>query len=297
MKKFFFFIVAVLLANACNKNQINTDRPTESEVTFMLTTPEIVTKAFGDGTIANDLYYGVYDAEGNLISEISKISEPEEIKIQKTISLRLVTGNTYSMIFWAENEAGVCTVDFETKEMSFSPESANFEGYDAFYAYVEPFKVQGDMSKTISLYRPFAQVNVGTNDRVAASEAGLDITTSQIVVTTPSVLNLVDGSVSEEVEFTYSYAAMPEGEEFPVKGYDYLSMNYLLVSAEKMTVDIQFSYNGGGNYVHNFTFVPVQRNYRTNIYGSILTSGVGINIVIEPAFKEPDYHYPWIPNN
>jgi hypothetical protein len=69
-------------------------------------------------------------------------------------------------------------------------------------------------------------------------------------------------------------------------------MNYLLVAADKATVDIEFSYNNGGNYVFDYTFVPVQRNYRTNIYGSILTSDVEVKVVIEPAFNDPDYNYP-----
>ena len=70
-------------------------------------------------------------------------------------------------------------------------------------------------------------------------------------------------------------------------------MNYLLVAADKTNVDIEFSYNNGGNYVYEFPNVPVQRNYRTNIYGSILTSDVEVNVVIEPAFNEPDNNYPF----
>jgi len=35
--------------------------------------------------------------------------------------------------------------------------------------------------------------------------------------------------------------------------------------------------------------VPVQRNYRTNIYGSLLTNSVNINVEIVPAFNEPGF--------
>jgi hypothetical protein len=68
-------------------------------------------------------------------------------------------------------------------------------------------------------------------------------------------------------------------------------MNYVLVAQEQETVDVEFSYNNGGNYVNDYTFVPVQRNYRTNIYGSILTSDVEVNVVIEPAFEDPDNNH------
>lgn len=293
MKKivFFFIAFAAMFVNACQKDLSQLSYPVETDVTFILNSPEIATKSFGDGTIANDLYFGVYDAGGNLISKISKIDEPEKIVMEKEVSLRLVTGNTYSIIFWAQNKEGICSVDFAEKKMTFSPESANNEGYDAFYAYVEPFKVESDMNKKVQLYRPFAQLNIGADDIADASNAGLDVATSQIIVKTPSVLDLITGDVSEEKEFTYSYTDIPKGEKFPVAGYEYLSMNYLLVSADKTLIDVCFSYNGDDDYIHNYTNVPVQRNYRTNIFGSILTSKVNLNVVIEPAFNTPDYNY------
>ena len=38
----------------------------------------------------------------------------------------------------------------------------------------------------------------------------------------------------------------------------------------------------------NITNVPVQRNYRTNIYGSLLTSNVALNVVKEENYNTPD---------
>ena len=37
--------------------------------------------------------------------------------------------------------------------------------------------------------------------------------------------------------------------------------------------------------------VPVQRNYRTNIIGSILTGAVDLNVTIDPDFETPDHNY------
>ena len=68
-------------------------------------------------------------------------------------------------------------------------------------------------------------------------------------------------------------------------------MNYLLIGTEKSTIDVEFGYsNGADEYNRTYTFVPVQRNYRTNIYGSLLTSSLDINIAIEPSFNDPDYN-------
>lgn len=295
MKKILFSIVAVaaLVATSCQREAEEAIQTREAVVTFVVETPEIGTRAFGDGTSATDLYYGIYDKAGELISAISKVDDAnkETINISTTVSLNLVTGNEYSLIFWADNADDVCEVDFATKSMTFNPAAANAEAYDAFWAYVEPFTVTGNLTKTVYLYRPFAQLNVGTDDIAAATAAGMTVKESKITVTTPTTLNLVDGVVSGDAEMVYDYTAIPEGETFPVAGYDYLAMNYLLIGADKATVDVKFEYGDGANtYAQEYTFVPVQRNYRTNIFGSLLTSAVEVNIIIDPIFEEPDYN-------
>ena len=74
------------------------------------------------------------------------------------------------------------------------------------------------------------------------------------------------------------------------KDYDYLAMNYLLVN-EKKTVEVGFGVKSTKNEERAITFnnVPVQRNFRTNIYGSLLTNALNVNVEIKPGFNEPDY--------
>lgn len=294
MKKILLFLLLAIAMNISCEKTFDKESPREvSDVVFTIEMPEISTRAFGDGTKACDLYYGVYDENNSLISSISKVDEQskESINISKSVNFRLVTGNTYSIIFWAANSSGVCDVNFVERTMSFNPTKANMEAYDAFWAYVEPFKVENDMSKTVALYRPFAQLNIGTNDIEAASNAGMTVVESKIAVKTPTTLDLMSGAVSNEVDVVYNFNAIPETETFPVDGYEYLSMNYLLVGSDKSTIDILFAYgNGEYEYDRSYTFIPVQRNYRTNIFGSILTSSIDVNILIEPSFNEPDYN-------
>ena len=49
--------------------------------------------------------------------------------------------------------------------------------------------------------------------------------------------------------------------------------------------------SGAGSTVLNRSYsnVPVQRNFRTNIYGHILTDQADITVEIKPDFQTPDY--------
>ena len=74
MKKILFVLLAATttITTSCEK-AFDKESPREvSDVVFTIEMPEISTRAFGDGTKACDLYYGVYDENNSLISSISK---------------------------------------------------------------------------------------------------------------------------------------------------------------------------------------------------------------------------------
>lgn len=146
------------------------------------------------------------------------------------------------------------------------------------------------MSISQELRRPFAQINIGTDDFDAAAAAGYTVSESTIGVATYKTLNLLSGEVSDPVTATFVKKPIPtEDSKFSVnsKDYKYLSMSYVLVPKDKETVDIAFDYTLTNR---TFTNVPVQRNYRTNIYGSLLTNTADFNVVIAPEFNDPDYN-------
>ena len=72
-----------------------------------------------------------------------------------------------------------------------------------------------------------------------------------------------------------------------------LQQNYVLVGADQTTHDIVIEHKntntseGDSKHVGS---VPLRRNYRTNIYGKLLTSMVDVNVTIEPNFEKPDYN-------
>ncbi|MBR6757706.1 MAG: hypothetical protein IKM35_04450, partial [Bacteroidaceae bacterium] len=166
------------------------------------------------------------------------------------------------------------------------------ENRDAFYK-IQEITVRGTQSETVELRRPFAQLNIGTNDYEASKKAGYEPKYSSVTVKgLGSTLNLWDGTVdAARNEITFGFNDIPTGETFPVDDYEYLAMNYLLVPAEQEVVDIEFSYGETATAEKTRTVgsVPVQRNHRTNIYGQLLTSDVDINVEIKPAYDEPAY--------
>ena len=174
--------------------------------------------------------------------------------------------------------------------VDYSKVNNNSDNCDAFFKK-ETITVSGNQSVDVKLTRPFAQVNIGTDDFDAAKASGLEVTQTEVVAKAFATLNLATGKVADEADRTFTMKAIPTASdgEFPVAGgYKYLSMDYLLVGADKATVDVAFNY--GGPQSRTFTNVPVQRNYRTNIYGSLLTNTTDFNVVIEPAFATTNYN-------
>ena len=281
-------MAAAVLAASCAKELQNVAEG-DATVTFAVGTPEIATRAYSDGTTATELQYAVYDANGNYLQDLTG---SKEINISTTVDLKLTTGNTYSVAFWADSQDAPYTVDFTTKSVSvdYAGVKSNDENLDAFYAWYT-FTVTGAQTETVELKRPFAQLNIGTADYDASESAGYVPTISTVTVSNVySTLNFATGAVDGATDMTFAENAIPAGEVFPVAGYEYLAMNYLLVAADKALVEVEFTYSDGSNAkTRTVGSVPVQRNYRTNIYGNILTSDVDLNVVIKPEYNEPDY--------
>ena len=302
LKKLMYVMLAgtMMLATSCEKES-GLGSGDAAVVAISVTTPQISTRAYSDGTSATKLQYAVYDKNGNLLPKISRFNEnATEIHSSTTVELVLTTGNTYDVIFWAAHPEAPYTPNFETKydqatmEVDYSKVVCNAEKLDAFYA-VKRIKVESKQQETVELKRPFAQINVGTADYLESTNAGYTPVESKVVVSAVSnVLTFADGSVNEARPVTFDFAAIDRTQAFPVAGHEYLAMNYVLVSKDKTTTDVTFAYRDGDGeayYTHERTIgaVPVQRNYRTNIFGNILTSDVDVNVIINPAYEIPDY--------
>lgn len=288
-----------LLAVSCNKEQVAEVPDGQMvDVTFTAALPgEMATKALGDGQTAKTLHVSVYendDAKTKL--DLDKTATFTDLKTQVTFSL--VKGKTYNFVFWAQAAEGAPydVTDLKNIKISYEGAEANDEKRDAFYATRKELKVNGALTETIKLYRPFAQVNFGTADYEAAVAAGVEPVKS--VFTATDVATVFDTFEAEGKEakdvVTFTESALP-GETLVTKAGDYkwMTMNYILPMGKQdakhiSNVTAEFIPETGITVKASSPQTPVQNNYRTNILGNLLTSQVIFNVEIVPIFNEPD---------
>ena len=309
MKRLFLFLaVAGLMATtACSRDEMESAGMNgDGVVTFSARLPEqLQTRSMGDGQTARKLTYAVYAAGEQtplLTSESEGAPAVEFTDLKAQLTLRLTTGKSYDVLFWADaygqkDESNPYKVDYQaqTVTVDYAAAESNDESRDAFFGSVTGMKVTGAMSQDVTLVRPFAQVNVGTDDLEEAVAGGLQsaaLATSMSATNVPTTLNLLNGTTTGSTSVDFASHAVPT-ELLVVSGrtYTYLAMNYLLMGADKTTTNIAFAFTDGAT-TGNLTFsnVPVQRNYRTNIIGSVLTGDVDFDIDIDPGFGEPDHN-------
>lgn len=312
-KKLFFSMFAaagmLLATSSCSSDEpMAAQSGDEAQVSFSLGLENgMSSRAISDGKSADKLVYAVFDAEGNRISTIEAVTR-EGVTFPTTETLSLAKGQTYQVAFWAQDAScSAYTVDTDKMSVAVSYASGatnNDETRDAFFKTVT-FTVTGSTSIDVELKRPFAQINVGvtTEDWNAAVASGITVEKSSVVIkNAANSLDLLTGKVSGSEEVTYAFGAVPD-EELAVDAdgdgtketYKWLSMSYILVAddsgngAAKATLDglgFTFKPQSGNNIVFEdgLNSVPVQRNWRTNILGKILTGDITFNISIDPIY-------------
>lgn len=300
MKQTKYILAAALavLALGCNKEQVAVDGTPDGEevaVTFAAELPGTITKAIGDGLTAKNLSVAVYDdvsnAAGTHIVTLDKTAVFDAL--HTTVEYSLVKGKTYHFIFWAQAEGAPYTFNPETKKVAINyTGAANDEKRDAFYA-VKTLKVTGPATEPVQLHRPFAQVNFGTSDSAATTDAGVTPTASLFTATdAASSFDVFAGEGTDPVRISFTEATLP-AEQLTLKdgtSYTYLAMNYFIPAgklSETHVSNLSATFKGASDdVVISVPSAKVQANYRTNIVGNLLTDQVVFNVEIVPAFED-----------
>ena len=297
----------------------------EVEVTFTANLADLGTRAYGDGKAANKVVYlGIYSKEGELLEGLTNLEDGYGIAEQGnsvSIPVVLLKGKEYQLVFWAQYVGAECyDMNWTDRKLTVKyPEDltpSQDEMRDAFFHVDNNFKAGETKNPEFTLKRPFAQL------RAAISEADygfikqneVSIVNSKAVVT--NVANVLDLSTEEAKAVgtstvTFDSAAIPTGDDATIlvagKKYYQLSMNYLLVDTKRL-VDVTYEFEdatinendatAATTYKREYYQVPVQRNYRTNIVGQLISSPYEFEVIIDSDFEKdelnnplPDYTY------
>lgn len=308
MKKCLFIAMAIcaFFASCSHDNDPNVgdvvDVPFFLDVEAVLETRADADKKISDGTDANQLMYAVF-REGDTDPIIKKVVKDDVEGLTKgyKMSISLAKGHSYQVVFWAQNsECDAYTVSDDMK-VSINYEGLNNdESRDAFFATTKPFVAGMTPSVKVVLRRPFAQVNVGTFPYDLEYVQGLGVSvkkSSAIFHSIADEIDLLTGEVSGEVDVEYSLSNIPEEilwvdvDENGVKEkYDWLSMSYILAEPDRTLKTMSFKFtDNSGLYepidIGELNNVPIQRNYRTNILGQILSGTTSFEIIVDPVYE------------
>lgn len=307
MKKIFWggvaLIFMLLFWSCSHKLDGPNGEGAEVEVNFVLELEgALETRAISDGTGADQLSWAIFSEAGELIHAKTVKDNVTGLLTASghSIAVSLAKGKTYKAVFWAQNPE--CTAYTVSEDMKVTVDYEglnNDETRDAFFASSEPFTVSGSTSVSVTLKRPFAQVNVGAYpwDLQYAQESGNDVQMSGAVIkNVADCINLFDGSLEGDVDVAYSLAAVPQedlmvdvDENGEKEVYEYLSMSYVLAAPEGTTHEMAFTFadasgKGAFEFSQGLGAVAIKRNWRTNILGQILTGDISFNIKIDPSY-------------
>ena len=306
---------AVLLTASCAQEDISSSiGGGEVEVTFSANLPELGTRAYGDGEHATTLKFFVYEYEnenviGKYLQNVKIYTADNEegtnvitsTNKHFNFSLTLIKGMKYNIVFWADKgEYSPYSPVLDANgaptgviKANYSDVYANDDTLDAFFGSLKNFDPAAadaqSKAGSIELKRPFAQLNAKTTDLTEIQRSGATLTKSALAVKAYTTLDLFSGNVGgldEDNAVVFQSNLLPDDN-------GHISMNYLLAPATKCTADVTLSYTFAGANVDfpatTYSYVPLQRNYRTNIIGKLLTASTDFNVTIDANWATPEY--------
>lgn len=230
-----------------------------------------------------------------------------------TFQLPLVISQTYDFLFWADNATldpvGPKFTDkyYNTQDLTavkiMNETTGNLDEKDAFFKAAHGVLFTGNAVSTLTytLTRPFAQVNIVTNDlkeikaandqTLASNELWPAKISVNYTTAFPTKFNVSTGVASETKVINRKAEAVYGCAE--AKAYNTLNMDYIFVNEVEGEGTTPFtitkaeitSMNGKViTILENAANIPMKRNYRTNILGSFLTEPQDFEVTINPLW-------------
>ncbi len=264
---------------------------------------EVLTRAAGDGAQIDRCIMEIYHHDVLYYKGVVGVTNSKA----EFANIRLVTSQSYDFLFWADNSGAERADEYYNtadglKKITYVTGKyiGNNDELDAFCA-AETKTVTSEFAFNVELKRPFAQLNVETTDITT------DITTEmannhpellpQMVTvkfaSVPTVFNVMTGEATANAELTYTANITKDAQGAYLagaKGGALLTVDYLFTSkaAEQDLINFTADFKKDETIVitsnDKFTNIPVQRNYKTNVYGNLLTASGSINVTLDPVF-------------
>lgn len=309
MRKVLFSMMALIqmLAVSCQKQDAaGLGAADLAQVSLDIEVTRPVTKA---GAVAqmsqadnvDIVYYEVWNSDwSKKLYPKTGLASAQVVDVQgekrASVELTLVKAQDYKLIFWAQDKdvAAYDVSNLKAVKVDYSKIDGNQDCYDAFYA-TYPLVLTPGQTQTVTLTRPFAQLNFAT-DRMS-TDLG-PITLGETQVTVPSLattFNTIKGEGEDlsQTPITFKASGVSTDELLPAKGknYTWVTMDYVLMSGteQTVTVDAVFNINGMDKPVkHTVASVPLKKNTKTNIVGDLFTDDASLLVVVKEGFNTPD---------
>ena len=319
MKKIFGFMSFLALAGAfasCQREDVSEDIHRGQEVSLTLSArvsgqgvAEVKSQENpGDGSAINRCILKIFLMDGDT-------PEPYGTPVYTVVSgkeasfddVTLITGYSYKLVLWADHVSGTGTEENLKTDLHYNTArlpavslahaySSNDDTRDAFYAVCDLEKVTGSVAQTVTLRRPFGQLNIITADYGAVNSVSSSLVPEKVKLDfkqIPTGMNLLDGTLTVNDDVVSGPVDVAEVTD-PVQadGAKQLSFDYIFApeTEQKMLSGIKMTFcdeNGSELSVTPYEFpdIPLQRNYRTNVSGNLLTKTGTLTVEVNADFE------------
>ena len=309
MKKCFLLMAGIILLvfAACQSDELaNGGRNGEVAASFSVQLPgngnNAVTRAAtaGDGTSVNRCIMEIYLNDELYSRQIGAI-QPDGLTAG--FDIRLVTSQTYKFVFWAdhvesvEGDAIKTDLHYNTADLRNISMQGDYNGSgkddtrDAFFASLEKL-VTNAFSESVELTRPFGQLNIKTEDLASIpdnqKEEFVPVTAGLSFKNLYTGFNAATGDLLGEPTAVAYKAASAVADANGNLTVDYLFAPNTAGGQHLVNMTLAV-YNAAGEQIttKDLNNIPVQRNYKTNVTGNLLTVDGKVNVMVTPAFSSP----------
>lgn len=309
MKKCFLLMAGIILLvfAACQSDELaNGGRNGEVAASFSVQLPgngnNAVTRAAtaGDGTSVNRCIMEIYLNDELYSRQIGAIQSDG---LTAGFDVRLVTSQTYKFVFWAdhvesvEDEAIKTDLHYNTADLRNISMQGDYNGSskddtrDAFFASLEKL-VTNAFSESVELTRPFGQLNIKTEDLASIpdnqKEEFVPVTAGLSFKNLYTGFNAATGDLLGEPTAVAYKAASAVADANGNLTVDYLFAPNTAGGQHLVNMTLAV-YNAAGEQIttKDLNNIPVQRNYKTNVTGNLLTVDGKVNVMVTPAFSSP----------